>query len=265
MGKQRCPQCGNKFDFELSGWICPECGLVILGSTEKKVFQQEELRKKAETNKRNNKKYGFKYYLKKKFFTMLVSVLLIFVITLGIGISVKVPDLVSKQKNIEKDALITSASAEMGELISIAPYTLEFTQAFVPDWDILPELNSINYLAVDFVTAGKNQENVLSNLSDIAWVCLHDIEADSYLAPQSAYQLTGSDENQTALYHMNVTSELDKKEGTLIFMVQSPDREYELCIFAGSEADGYGRYDVSINEQYTIPIKLTEQRAVNGS
>ncbi len=264
MGKKRCPQCGKKFDFELSGWICPECGLVILGSTEEKVFQQEELRKKAEINKRNNK-YGFKYYLKKRFFTMLVSVLLIFVITFGIGLSVKIPDLVRKQKDIEKDAVIKSTSAEMGELISIAPYTLEFTRAFAPDWDILPRLDSVYYLAVDYVAAGKDQESVLNNLSDAAWVCLHDIEADSYLAPQSAYQLTGSEVNQTALRQMNVTGELDKKEGTLIYMVQSLGREYELCVFAGSEADGYGRYDISVNEQYTIPLKITEQGTVNGS
>lgn len=264
MGKQRCPQCGKKFDFELSGWICPECGLVILGSTEKKVFQQEELRKKTETQKKN-KSSDFKQYLKRRFFASLVSVLLVFFIMLGIGISVKIPDLMRKQRTAEKEADIVAATAEMGELISIAPYTLEFTRAFVPDWDILPKLDSIQYLAVDFVTAGKDQENFLNNLSDSAWVCLHDTETDSYLAPQSAYQLTGSDENQTALRHMNVTSELDKKEGTLIYMVHSIDREYELCVFTGTEFDGYGRYDIAVNEQYTIPVKLTEQRTVTGS
>lgn len=264
MGKQRCPQCGKKFDFELSGWICPECGLVILGSTEKKVFQQEELRKKTETQKKNRSS-DFKQYLKRRFFASLVSVLIVFFIMLGIGISVKIPDLVRKQRTAEKEADIVAAMAEMSELISIAPYTLEFTQAFVLDWDMLPKLDSIQYIAVDFVTAGKNQESVLKNLSDIAWVCLHDVEEDSYIVPQSVYQLTGSDANQTVLRQMNVTGELDKKEGTLIFMVQSPDREYELCVFTGTESDGYGRYDVSVNEQYTIPLKLTEQRAVNGS
>lgn len=253
MGKQRCPQCGKKFDFELSGWICPECGLVILGSTEKKLFQKK------------NRKIEFDKYVKEKFFGTLINCALVFILLLGIGISVKIPNLVRERRNAEKEAEIVKTSAEMGNVISIAPYTLRVTQAFVPDWDILPKLNGIHYLAVDFVTAGKNQESVLKNLSDIAWVCLHDAEADSYLVPQGVYHLTGSDANQTELRHMNVTSELDKKEGTLIFIVQSPDREYDLCVFTGNESEGYGRYDISVNEQYTIPIKLTDQRTVTGS
>ena len=43
--RHACPQCGKKFDYEKEGWICPFCGSVVLASTEKKMYQAEQLKK----------------------------------------------------------------------------------------------------------------------------------------------------------------------------------------------------------------------------
>ena len=46
--RHACPQCGKKFDYEKEGWICPFCGSVVLASTEKKMYQAEQLKKAFE-------------------------------------------------------------------------------------------------------------------------------------------------------------------------------------------------------------------------
>lgn len=258
MAKHKCPSCKKRFDYEQHGWKCPYCHYIILGSIESNVIQQERIELQNKKRLKNKRRFEFKEYLKNRMFMSMVSILLILVLLFGIGIGVKIPKVINLKNKTQDRQEITQLDANMNEIIHIGSFTIKITEAFWLDCDELPEPKSGKYLAVRYQTGGKNKDDAMQRLSDIAWTGLHSIESDSYLLPLNASDLVGSDETSMKLRKSGVADSLGNSDGILIFLVTDTPQDYELCLFSGDE-NGYNQYSVLVSECYTVPLEIKEQ------
>lgn len=258
MAKHKCPSCHKKFDYEQHGWKCPYCHYIISGSTESNVMRQERIDLQNKNRLKNKRKSEVKGYLKSRLLMGAVSILLIFVLLFGIAISTKTLDVIKLKNKIQDRQEITQLDADMNEIIHIGSFTIRITEAFWLDCDGLPEPKSGSYLAVRYQTGGKNKDDIMQRLSDIAWAGVHSIESDAYLLPLYTSDLVGSDEISIKLRKSGVTDSIGNSDGILIFLVTDKLKSYELCLFSGDE-NGYNQYSVLVNECHIVPLDIKEQ------
>lgn len=258
MAKHKCPSCKKRFDYEQYGWKCPYCHYIILGSTEANVMQQERIELQNKKRLKNRRKSEVTEYLKSRVFIGSVTILLVFVLLLGIGVGTKVPKIITLKNKTQGRQEITQLDAKMNEIIHIGSFTIKITEAFWLDCDEVPEPKSGSYLAVRYQTGGKNKDDAMQRLSDIAWTGLHSIASDVYLLPLYTSDIVGSDETSRRLLKSGVANSLGNADGILIFLVTDKRQSYELCLFSGEE-NGYNQYSVLVSERHTVPLEIKEQ------
>lgn len=262
MAKHKCPACKKRFDYEQNGWICPYCHYIISGSAESSVMQQEQIELQNKEYQRRKRKSAasdnIKWYLKKRLIGSGITILLLFVLLLGIGIGKKVPELIELNNKTKESQEIANLDAQMNETIHIGSFNIKITEAFTVHCDELPEPESGRYLAVRYETSGRNKEDMIQKLSDIAWAGLHSVESDAYLLPLYISDVVGSDNTAKALRNAGVTDSLDNEEGILLFLVTESQQSYELCLFSGEE-NGFNQYNTLVSERYNISLDIETQ------
>lgn len=273
--RHACPQCGKKFDYEKEGWICPFCGSVVLASTEKKMYQAEQLKKEQKQQPQSfpNQTYHIPQRTtmqkngKKKLGRVLLVFLLIPVLLIGVSIGVTLPELrqrLQEQKQqIEDGVSYVTEQAEMQKTISVAPYTLCIQQAYLYPTDLVTPPNQGQYLAVSYSSAGKNSKSSIQRIKDVAWAALRDETTSDYLLPLYISDISGSETVQRTLREQGIDQELQAESGILLFLL--PDTAdldaLTLCIFAGTESENnhlYGRDAVNIEQMYEISLTVIE-------
>ncbi|MBQ8686957.1 MAG: hypothetical protein IJ512_00250 [Ruminococcus sp.] len=280
MAKHKCPQCKKRFDYELNGWICPECGFVITAGDEESAIHQEKLELLQEQQQkaaaRQARRYssqsrhtsrpaasqqsasGMGSLIGKVIYRLICSGLLILVVFLGIGIGVFIPETmrsIEKNSDMEKPSITIE---EMNKPIRAGEFSIRITQAFFPEWEEIETPEHGRYLAVRYETRGENEDDFLQDPSDVAWACLFDKTASSYLMPLYTTEMTDDDEVYSMLYGKGVMYDLSRDEGILIFLVTEPVSEYELYIVTGEE-NGYGQTDVLAETCCSVPLTVTEE------
>lgn len=263
MAKHKCPACKKQFDYEQNGWICPYCHFIVSGSAESNVMEQEQAEQRnrefQREKHRSDAARDIKWYLKKRLIGSGITILVVFVLLLGIGIGMKVPELIELKNKTQESREITQLDARMNENIHIESFNIKITEAFTVHCDELPEPKSGSYLAVKYEIRGRNRENAAQKLSDTAWAGLHSLESDAYLLPLYISDVVGSNKTASVLTDAGVTDLLDNEEGILLFLVTDDSRQsYELCLFSGEE-NGFNQYNTLVSERYNIPLKIEKQ------
>lgn len=262
MAKHKCPACKKQVDYEQNGWICPYCHFIVSGSAESNVIEQEQTEQRnrefQREKRRSDAARDIKQYLKKRLIGSGITILVVFVLLLGIGMGMKVPELIELKNKTQENQEIAELDAQMNETIHIGSFNIKITEAFTVHCDELPEPKSGSYLAVRYETSGRNKEDMAQQLSDIAWAGLHSLESDAYLLPLYISDVVGSDSTAKALRSAGVIDSLDNEEGILLFLVTGEIQSYELCLFSGEE-NGFNQYNVLVSERYNIPLDIEAQ------
>lgn len=250
--KQHCPSCGKKFDYEQHGWICPFCGQVILDSTEQAVHQQE-----TASSPPPAKKPSFKL---KKLPVLFTVGLLLTVSSFGYRIGKNLIDL--RQKQTSEPVSYPVETIEMQQTISIESYQLTVQQAYLFPQTPITAPTAGKYLAVSYTSSGKNPDDSIQRIDDVAWAAVKLEQADQYLLPLSLGDVTGSDVVWGELFDIGVDWELHSGTGILLFLLpeETDLEQLKFCIFAGTESNDSHRYAenaVVVQTVYELPLTVT--------
>lgn len=265
MAKSKCPGCKKRIDFELHGWICPECGFLqydnnnSAGAVPEMPVQQQEPRVSDIPERRirpqNTSRHSgasrsnriFRKVLSVIFFLVTIPLVLL----MGIGIALEIPDIMEKSEMQNSDVQIECTYAEINDEISVGTDVIRITDAYLFEREEFPFPRGGKYIAVRFES---NSEKIY----DKAWPVICDADEGRYVKPLYLNDIAGNDDLYAKLIDEDIAYKFNDTEGVLIFLVKESSENFTLNVYSGKNT-GYGIYDTQVDAICRIPLAIEEK------
>lgn len=260
--KQLCPYCGKKFNYEKNGYLCPECGMAILGSSEKKAQLLQEEQKLQKQQERQQQKMTNRSIAKSLIFSLVTLVWVVGVIAVGKRLLHTYQELSALRQVREAGIAPHTRSISPEELVNVkGSYLLSFGNAFpLPNLVVSPPEGGI-YAAIPYTaeTLVKDAES----LHSLAYAVLCVEEEQLFLSPLSTGEMTGSSDVSYNLWkEQKVSSGLTAGEGTMVFLLPetvNPEK-LTLYLYVGEKNESTGWATPEL--LYTMPLEWQTETAV---
>lgn len=265
MAKSKCPGCKKRIDFELHGWICPNCGFLLhdnnystgaapeihVQQPEPRVSDFPERRIRPQNISRHSSASRSNRIFRKVLSVLFFLVTIPLVILLGIGIALEIPDVMEKSEILNSDVQVECTYAEMNDEISIGTDVIKITEAYLFEREEFPFPRGGKYIAVRF-------ESSSGKLYDKAWPVIYDADEGRYVKPLYLNDIAGNDDLYMKLVDEDTAYKFNDTEGVLIFLVKKSSEDFTLNVYSGQNT-GYGIYDTQVDAICRIPLVIEEK------
>ncbi len=284
MQKQKCPNCGESFDYEYHGWLCPFCGMTIVGDAPPEQPQQEL--PTTSDYERVKKRTEPKSYVPHVVITALIcvaAVVLMYVLlfvrekpsdqgtypgtmpftmpTIAVP-SLHVSSTTRTQTETKTETTTTKAPVSIaeeqalpGETLVMDGYRLTVSDAVCPAWTAeLPQLEGWHYVVVSYEKRDENGVELYAFPGQKAVPRLFDLTNHAYLKPMVQGDFPELSETEIDLYGQEgVTEDFFLARGMFLFLVKDSATQLELCIYEG-DAEDFFSIRMSVKRCVTLPL-----------